>query len=509
MNPFRSIALAAPFLLLGIVTVGPAAAYEKPADTKARFEELAGQLKMFPTGEVVCGRGDRPDRLIPAKWTEPWLTVHAAIAANQDRVEDLVALLKHADPRVRTLALAALFAREDPRLLPYLAAMVKDTEKTVPDVRILRAFVAPRKDLELVPQDFREQTVGRVAEMMLNSWLQPAGYAAADFDSYWAERKDHKACAGWFLARLNRAGQATSAFDPKRTPLIRAVRKEVDALPAIERDWTLTWLGAHHLLAGHEEPARIFATPDELLAAGRRLGPDRLMDLLDGKVISPDPDLAPNQRRTRGRDDLILWVLRNAGKLLRPDDAPAILALEPKLRDQTPWCALAAAELQPENASKWLRAAFGRFPGQNTSDSWKRADLAAGLWRIVGTGELDYLVDWFYGEKVETNPHTPQTEIFLRSVRGVRAPADRKLLARLVTDPRLNTLDHQSLRAVIEVVNGWTKQPVVDVRDLRPAWEHGGWTPETPRDLQVVAGWRERLRKSLAEWQPEEKKPGE
>src|SRR5207247_2055628 len=88
------------------------------AETTKRFEELAKELKMFPTGEISYGRGDRPAasmRLIPAKWTEPWFKIHAHLATDKDDVADLIGLLKHNDPKVRTLALAALFRREDPK----------------------------------------------------------------------------------------------------------------------------------------------------------------------------------------------------------------------------------------------------------------------------------------------------------------------------------------------------------------------------------------------------------
>jgi hypothetical protein len=403
-------------------------------------------------------------------------------------------LLKHKDSKVRTLALAALYQREDPKLLPHLAALAADNDKTVPDLSIRRASVLG-KGAELLPQDYHDQTVGRVATSFLAAWISEAGYEVKDFAAYWDRRKDRTFCASWFLARLYRAGQATSAFDEKRVPLIRAIRKEVDALSELDRDWTLLWLASHNHQSPSARPGQIFAMDQERLAAAKRLGPDRLMDLILDKEISTDPDLAPKQRRSRGRDDLVLWVLKNAGKLLRPADAPAILAPEKTLRDRPPWCAIAAAELQPDKARKWLRDAFSRFGEKYMYQAYHRAELAAGLWRIVGESEMDYLADWFYGEKIDKQPHTTPTEVFLQSIKGVRAPSDRKLVTRLIADKRLDTLDYQSLRALAQAVNGWTKTPVVAERDLRPNWEKGTWGPETLTDLQVLAGWRQSLRK--------------
>jgi len=467
---------------------------------RKRFEELAGQLKFFPTGDLSYGRGARLQQGIPKKVSEPWLKLLAAISTGKEEVTDLVSLLKHQEPKVRTLALGALYLREDPRVLPHIAELVADKESTVPDLQILRAGPILKHDDDLLPQDYHKQSVGRVAEMLLKSWIGAAGYEVKDFSAYWEARKDRKFCASWFLARLYRAGQATSAFDEKRAPLIRAIRKEVDALAELDRDWTLIWLAAHHHQSLSPRPVQIFATPEERLAAAKQLGPGRLMDLIFDKEISSDPDLAPKTLRSRGRDDLIIWVLRNAGKLLRAEDAPAILAAEQALRDRPPACAIAAAELQPHNARKWLREAFKRYAKDYQYQAYHRADLAAGLWRIVGESEMDYLADWFYGEKVDKNPHSPQTEMFLQAIKGVRAPADRKLVARLITDARFDKLDYQSLRSVAEVVNGWAKVPVIPVRDLRPNWEKGTWGPESAADLKVVAGWRESLKRSVSEW---------
>jgi hypothetical protein len=144
-----------------------------------------------------------------------------------------------------------------------------------------------------------------------------------------------------------------------------------------------------------------------------------------------------------------------------------------------------------------------RFTGEPISfhRAYARAEIAAALWRIVGESEIDCLADWFFAEKVNNHPHSTQTGLFLETIKGVRAPADRKLLARLVTDPRLDKLDYQSFRSVIELVNGWTKQPVVARRDLHATWEKGGWEPETPGDLKRLADWCSKLRGSLSEWQ--------
>jgi HEAT repeat protein len=106
--------------------------------TRDRFEQLAKDLKYFPTGEFVYGRSDKLSRLLPERWKESWYVVLKEINSTKHTVADLQALLKHKDPNVRLLALAALFQREDAKLLPDFAAMTNDEMKTVPDLFIVR-----------------------------------------------------------------------------------------------------------------------------------------------------------------------------------------------------------------------------------------------------------------------------------------------------------------------------------------------------------------------------------
>ena len=55
----------------------------------------------------------------------------------------------------------------------------------------------------------------------------------------------------------------------------------------------------------------------------------------------------------------------------------------------------------------------------------------------------------------------------------MRAPADRKLVARLVTDPRLDKLDYQSLQVLVQVASSYTKAPILQDDELRSPWERG------------------------------------
>jgi hypothetical protein len=414
----------------------------------------------------------------------------------QDAIGDLTELLKHKDPNVRTLALAALFQRQDPKLFPHFAAMTRDDGRTMPRVQSWGGLPPPKPVMEA-------QTVGDVATAFVEFWLNPVVKEATTFEAYWGPRKDRKFCASWFLVRMQRATQFSSHLDKEMEPLIRKVRKEIDALPEVDRDWTLIWLAAHRDFLSNQ-PANVLTSPDERITAGKRLGPARLMDMIHNKTISDDPDLSPGAGgtgRDTGRDFLIHWIVRNARKLLRPEDAPALLKEEARFRDVhiVHGFAIGAAELQPKNASKWLRKSLSDRKVNGHASQGYGAELASALWRVVGESEIDFLADWFYGLRADNNFFPGYATLFLRDIKGVRAPADRKLLARLIDDPRFDMLDYQSVSGLIVVVNGWTKMPVISHRDLNPNWD-GGWGPKSERDEAIVAQWRTKLKKSQAEW---------
>ena len=70
-----------------------------------------------------------------------------------------------------------------------------------------------------------------------------------------------------------------------------------------------------------------------------------------------------------------------------------------------------------------------------------------------------------------------------------------------VTDARFDKVGHSTVRSVAQVVNRWTKTPVIEPRDLYPNWETTTLSPGTPGDLKLIAGWRSKLRESVKEWE--------
>ena len=123
-----------------------------PAEaTQARLERLAGIYSHFSLEVIIYNRelrlwiplqerksGTGRGRIQPPATNDlaaeqfRLLSELRALSGNDEKA--LKGLLKHANPKVRTLALGALFQREDGRDMPAIAALIEDRSPTFPDL---------------------------------------------------------------------------------------------------------------------------------------------------------------------------------------------------------------------------------------------------------------------------------------------------------------------------------------------------------------------------------------
>ena len=68
--------------------------------------------------------------------------------------------------------------------------------------------------------------------------------------------------------------------------------------------------------------------PDELTLVAKRLGPERLMELLRGKSPTDDPDFVIRKQGGFKYRAAIRYILKNREDLLRPTDADELLLIE-------------------------------------------------------------------------------------------------------------------------------------------------------------------------------------
>ena len=446
---------------------------------RAEFAQMADDL---PYLTVDCVLLDRPEPFYRAANPEDdrrHERILGRLLDSRYAPEVLHKLSSDENPKVRTLAMVALFDREDPSELPRFASMADDGAST------FGAYPS------LAPAHFgndpgpREQTVGDVAQRMVEFYLGKAGFQCGsgrlsqpDFDNYWAARKDRPYSASWFSVQWTRAAQGSLSPCPERIDRLRAVRHRIDRLPADDRAWTLLWL--HGSIQND-----MLVTEKELLDAAQGLGSDKLLLMLQHEIPCGNPDI---RRRGGAYTEMILWVLRHSAQLLHPDQAPAVEAcadrpplpcpsfmdtlLEPappserKLR--SPWWMIASADLQPERATAILHAAMAEF--DKTSDGAHRVDLAAALWRLGRTSEIPYLVDWFYGEPVFVNQSPDPRAGFLHQIAENRVVELPRLVAAIVDDPRFSDLEYGPVRELKCMTDVWTRHGRVRAVPL-PEWK--------------------------------------
>lgn len=481
-------------LLPGVMALGAVGAKTARAASgtaRARLERIAASLPFFVPLDLVyrrkSGRGFRDvsiDRAFAdmTEATDPVLPT-----------DDLKSLLKHPDPKIRTLALAALFNKDDPKLLPLFVPLASDTATTFPTIQIFHQGGVT--SLPPLSERAAPQTVGDVARSFLLhymamanmrlDWATDAATVRKQFAAYWEPRRNRKWSAGWFQLRLWRA--APDARFPEHPARIAAVRREIDRLKPVDRTMVLLYLG----------PRTGFATEEEIVAACRALGPDRMLDLLRGGHLSDDPDLLHDPRDSGGNEKyrerrqhhvgMALFVLRHAETLLRPDQAETLYALTPLWRDasRSPAFVIAAATLNPAKAPEWLRGEQARLNGE--FDDPYQADIANALWRLGGQGMADDVREWFYAAplaKPDTNGVQNETFQISRarflvgpSHEGAEAvygnyfarhpsPENRAFIGALVRDSRFGKLGQEPLRVLLDIAEAWIKRPLLDALEV-------------------------------------------
>ena len=403
--------------------------------------------------------------------------------------EALAGLLKHPDPRVRALALGALFEREDGRDLPLIATLVDDAGAALPDLHdSVDGQGGPRPMSELESP----QTVGQVAKAMLRFWMVPEDMSSfvekETFSDYWKRHADRDHYAGWFAVKMKRATRQTIPIQPKYQPDIQRVLAGIKALPMPDRAWTELYVLAPGGWIEFEKEDLV--TQDgELLAMIKELGPESLLHFLQHQKISDDPDLLMDKD---DRDFIRMsnFILRHADQLLRPEDSDALLACEYVEHDSggiNPAWAIGAALVQPALAGEILHDALAH---ETRTYETAAGMLAGALWRIRGPAEMDFLVDWFYETLPTAREPMHQPVAFLWEVKAAARPDTKQLIAALVKDPRFDTTDWNTLREMLTVVNASRAAPLVKERDIYAAQPNGMLD-----EKKILPAWRNLLRR--------------
>ena len=488
-----------------------------PPAFQAQVEAVAQAMTHFATGAIIA---NRPLRIVfpPPNLLGEQTHLLTDLRAMGHEPEALRLLLKDSDPRVRTVALGALFVREDPRDLPFIAALMNDTAPTVPDLHESLSAMSAVSGLQPLDQVESSLTVGRVARSMIHFYFEAAHIPfngdvvgqpyypqasteelLAAFNTYWAERNDRASCASWYLVKLERATRRTDPVQRQYQADIDAAFAQIEALPSPERDWTLFFAVNGEVLPDARE-----IVPDAtLLRAAKAIGPDALMNFLLLKPFSSDPDLRFTGHQPDPRNEVFVlisrFILEHAPELLRPTDSAVLRANATNelqhWQSTTPmWMAAANALDAVQDHAKGvaqMKADFAKFPANSWGDRNDQMKLAIALWRLSGAMEKDFLVQWFYS--LPSTENISHREEFLRAVDTGARPDTPDLLKAIVADPRFDTTDWAVLVQLLQIAGGGITTSLVDWHEL---YDHQP-NQYRPDQIAVLASWRNVLRRHL------------
>lgn len=332
---------------------------DSPPRLRDQFERVAKLIRAFPP-EADYIPGSR--HLVP-----PGLSEYLALMKADHPLASLLLLLRDPEPKVRTLAAAALVAKGDPRLLRNLGPLLEDHAASFDAITGLNASLN-------FPPSYGPATVASLVGML-------AGRSSkTEFDQYWASHGVREYCADWTL------WQFTHGF-------VDLAREQLLRVPSPDRELITLWIGKRQELL----PYKGFSD-QELLGAAMRLGRERILAVLHNQPPTTDPQLAPHLYRNgwnphyRG---MVLFLLDHAKELLLPSDAEVLLRFEKEERNRKDEYAygarwpIAVASLLPLRATELLDEAAQRYP--------ESPEVPMARWRMSGNLALPAIQRWFYG----------------------------------------------------------------------------------------------------------------
>ncbi len=423
--------------------------------------------------------------------------------------DEIIGLLKHSNPKVRTLALGALFQRKDRQDFPKLASLLEDRERTFSD---LSDYTGSTASFGFSGDQESAQSVADIASAMLTFWGAPHGdkiengkwLVTKETYAEWAKAGFPKPPAPPNIPELE-PYSPDDGFDPDLA-LYQADTKRVladlQSLPVNAKAWMTFHVYHSRFNTYFDEDALRQAT----LSAFRELNHDEIVRILKGQPGDQLPEIRPAfsdsfkdnppkarffrqiERRTKemfSLDALQDFILQEGRELLRPEDVPYLLA-----REQTAgayrsalW-RVAAVDVaygrSPDEAKRMIKEGMKRYSPDNSDGAANQAWLQAALWRNEGMKAATELVDWFY-----TVPSSALGPYYFLNLVDRDERADmHKLLAAIVNDKRFDRVDSSALGTLLEIVNRDLSTPLVPPKEILHSRKNPG----------ALAEWRDLLR---------------
>ena len=465
-----------------------AAATTRPVPLAERAERVAAALPWLAANDAFLDRE-------PLSGPNPGDVYQLMSSLHGDwKPDDVRPLLRHADPRVRTLGIVLLFSLERLDVLPDIARLVGDEAQTFPEPENL---AAPQQPWPMTPM-----TVGDYAKAAINMYAE-ASYELhhleeseklalarpaelAEQMARFAARRDVKlSTAGLRVAMSRATGGGIQPLPPERLLPVREVLSHLQDIPEPRRFFVALALNYDRYQLGDDYDAG----EQYVFEEAQRLPREARLASIKGEQPVDDPDLEPGF----GYE----YLLDHAVDLFRTSDVDLLLAVKPQPpvgevpKGPDPRYVVAAAALRPRDADAILEAGLGRFDQKYQAD--ERASLAAAL-ALTGTERgLGRAIDWFFTEPRGANSSVCRF-FFLRDVHARNPSRFRLLVSRIVRDDRVMTLGPQSTLTLLKSVEGYLGRRLATDEDLFT------WPWRAAAGTAPLARWQRLLHATANEW---------
>jgi hypothetical protein len=403
---------------------------------------------------------------------------------------DVRPLLRHANPRVRTLGIVLLFSLERLDVLPDIARLVGDEAQTFPEPENLAAPQQPWPMTPMTVGDYAKAAINRYVEasyelhQLQESEKLALGKPAelAEQMARFATRRDVKSSTAGLRVAMSRAtGGEIQPLPPERLPRVSEVLSHLQDIPEPRRFFVALALNYDRYQLGDDYEAGEHYLFEEAQRLPREA---RLASVKGGRPVD-DPDLEPGF----GYE----YLLDHAVDVFRASDADLLLTVKPQPppgevpKGPDPRYVVAAAALRPRDADAILEAGLGRFNQKYQAD--ERASLAAALALTGSERELARAIEWFFVEQDGIS-----RERFLDRVHARNPLRFRLLVSRVVRDDRVMTLGPQSTLTLLKSVEGYLGRRLATDEDLFT------WPWRAAAGTAPLARWQRLLHDTVNEW---------
>jgi hypothetical protein len=264
---------------------------DEPSESKAsqHLQKLEKELQFIAYESVLWNRApyfrdEEPE--IEREWKK-----FEELREKDWEISELSRLCLSENPRIVTLALIGLLAKETQAVIPPCIGLLENTDDAIPAfnhhvgmppgtepsyaVKRLSVNHLAIAILGQIDDKFLVYSPLRTMEPMPKTPIR----LRFDLNEWWKQRKENRDWLAWYDYLYMRAHQGSSYRPPEAEKDFQRLRKTVNALPPMTRAWTLLQLNSA-MVDIKNAPGYRFITLAERIDAAKQIGPEALLNFI-------------------------------------------------------------------------------------------------------------------------------------------------------------------------------------------------------------------------------------